>query len=54
MTKILDLFDSTRALSRPIEKVITYQNRTDDQIRAQISEYVVTEHIEESFADLLG
>ena len=54
MTKILDLFDSTRALSRPIEKVITYQNRTDDQIRAEISEYVVTEHIEESFADLLG
>ncbi|OQX18971.1 MAG: hypothetical protein BWK76_05990 [Desulfobulbaceae bacterium A2] len=53
MTKILDLFDSTRALNRPIEKVITYQNRTDDQIRAEISEYVVTEHIEESFADLL-
>jgi len=37
----------------PIEKVITYQNRTDDQIRAEISEYVVTENIEESFADLL-
>ncbi len=53
MTKILDLFDSTRALSRPIEKVITYHNRTDDQIRAEISEYVVTEHIEESFSDLL-
>jgi 2-phosphoglycerate kinase len=53
MTKILDLFDSTRALNRPIEKVITYQNRTDEQIRAEISEYVVTDHIEESFADLL-
>lgn len=53
MTTIRNLFDSTRELSRPIEKVITYQNRTDVQIRAEISEYVVTDHIEECFSDLL-
>ena len=53
MTQIRDLFDSTRALTRPIEKVITYQNRAEAQLRTEISEYVVTEHIEESFADLL-
>ena len=53
MTQIRDLFDSTRALTRPIEKVITYQNRAEAQLRAEISEYVVTEHIEESFSDLL-
>ena len=53
MTQIRDLFDSTRALTRPIEKVITYQNRTEAQLRAEISEYIVTDHIEESFADLL-
>ena len=53
MASIRNLFDSTRALSRPIEKVITYQNRTDDQLRAEISEYVVTENIEENFSDLL-
>jgi hypothetical protein len=53
MPNIRNLFDSTRALSRPIEKVITYQNRTDEQVRAEISEYVVTEHIEENFEDLL-
>lgn len=54
MSQIRDLFDSTRALTRPIEKVITYQNRSDDQLRAEISEYVVTDHIEQSFQDLLG
>jgi hypothetical protein len=54
MSQIRDLFDSTRALTRPIEKVITYQNRTEEQLRAEILEYVVTDHIEQSFQDLLG
>lgn len=54
MSKIRELFDSSRALTRPIEKVITYQNRSEEQIRAEISEYVVTEHIEQQFEDLLG
>jgi len=53
MPQIRSLFDPSRALTRPIEKVITYQNRSDEQLRAEISEYVVTEHIEESFEDLL-
>jgi hypothetical protein len=53
MPQIRTLFDSTRALSRPIEKVITYQNRSDDQLRAEISEYVVTQHIQDNFEDLL-
>ena len=53
MPQIRSLFDPSRALNRPIEKVITYQNRSDEQLRAEISEYVVTEHIEESFDDLL-
>ena len=53
MDQIRNLFDSTRALQRTIEKVITYQNRSDDQLKAEISEYVVTEHIEECFEDLL-
>ena len=48
---ILTLFG--RELTRPIEKVITYQNRSDAQLKAEISEYVATEHIEESFERLL-
>ena len=53
MKQIRNLFDPTRALNRPIEKVITYQRRNEAQLQAEISEYVVTEHIEESFSDLL-
>jgi len=54
MSQIRDLFDSTRALNRPIEKVITYQNRSDAQLRTEVSEYVATDHIEQSFESLLG
>ena len=53
MTQIRDLFDSTRALNRTIEKVITYQKRSEEQVRAEVSEYIVTERIEENFSDLL-
>ena len=53
MTQIRDLFDSSRALTRAIEKVITYQKRSEAQLRAEISEYIVTDHMEESFSDLL-
>ena len=53
MIQIRSLFDPTRALNRPIEKVITYQNRGEAQLRSEISEYVVTEHIGDSFEDVL-
>src|ERR1700687_6213470 len=51
--QIRSLFDPNRALSRPIEKVITYQRRSDAQLRTEISEYVVTSNIEENFERLL-
>lgn len=54
MPTIRDLFDPTRALNRPIEKVITYQNRSDQQLRTEISEYVVTDRIEQNFQQLLS
>jgi len=53
MPQIRNLFDSSRAISRPIEKVITYQNRSEQQLRAEITEYIATENIEENFSDLL-
>jgi uncharacterized membrane protein len=53
MSQIRQLFDPTRALNRPIEKVITYQNRADAQLQTEVSEYVVTERIEKCFSDLL-
>src|SRR5438445_7513001 len=51
--QIRSLFDPNRALNRPIEKVITYQKRSDLQLRAEISEYIVTDNIEENFERLL-
>ena len=53
MAEIRSLFDAARALNRPIEKVITYQHRSDKQLRAEISEYVATQHIVENFDRLL-
>ena len=53
MPTIRSLFDSKRAINRPIEKVITYQAASDAQLKAEVSEYVVTDHIEESFQHLL-
>jgi hypothetical protein len=53
LLQIRDLFDSNRALNRPIEKVITYQRRSDAQLRAEISEYIVTDNIEDNFERLL-
>ena len=53
MAIIRSLFDSKRALNRPIEKVITYQAASEAQLKAEVSEYEVTKHIEESFDYLL-
>lgn len=40
-------------LNRPIEKVITYQNRADAQLKTEVGEYVVTDHIADQFERLL-
>jgi hypothetical protein len=53
MPQIRSLFDVSRALNRPIEKIITYQNRSDAQLRTEVSEYVATDNINENFRRLL-
>jgi len=47
------LFDSSKGPSRRIEKVIAYAAEQEEQLRAEISEYVVTVNIEEQFRKLL-
>ncbi|MCX6525817.1 MAG: BREX system P-loop protein BrxC, partial [Actinobacteria bacterium] len=42
-----------RALTRPIEKVITYANRSNEQLTTEVSEYIVTERMEINFQKLL-
>ena len=50
---IRSLFDPNKDIYRTIEKVITYGAAQEVRLKAEISEYVVTEHIEEQFRKLL-
>jgi hypothetical protein len=52
--EIKKLFDSNKDIYRTIEKVITYSVSQEERLKAEISEYVVTESIEEQFDKLLG
>lgn len=47
------LFDPSKDIYRSIEKVITYGASQESRLKAEISEYVVTEGIEEQFRKLL-
>lgn len=50
---IRSLFDPSKDIYRSIEKVITYGASQEGRLKAEISEYVVTESIEEQFRKLL-
>ena len=50
---IRKLFDPSKDIYRNIEKVITYGAAQEDRLRSEISEYVVTDSIEEQFRKLL-
>jgi hypothetical protein len=48
------LFDPAKDIYRTIEKVITYNASQEARLRAEITEYIVTESIEEQFEKLLS
>lgn len=50
---IRELFDPSKDIHRAIEKVITYGASQENRLKSEISEYVVTDRIEESFRKLL-
>jgi len=54
MSTIRNLFETTRSLDRRIEKVISFDNTANDQLKREITEYVVTDSIETSFERLLN
>ena len=54
MTTIHSLFDPAKSIDRPIEKVITYASVQEAKLKSEISEYVVTDNIEEAFRSLLS
>ena len=51
---IYTLFDPAKSLDRTIEKVITYAASQESKLKAEITEYIVTESIEEAFRSLLA
>ena len=51
--EIKTLFDSQKNIYRTIEKVITYSVSQEKRLKDEISEYIVTESIEEQFEKLL-
>lgn len=53
MTLIKDIFEQSRDIHRTIEKVITYGASQEHRLKSEISEYVVTDSIENQFHDLL-
>jgi hypothetical protein len=53
MTQIRTLFDPQKGLQRSIEKVISYQASQADRLKAEITEYVVTDSIDEQLEKLL-
>ncbi|MGB5157333.1 BREX system P-loop protein BrxC [Desulfobacterium sp. N47] len=54
MEKIKELFDPKKDIHRTIEKVITYNASQENRLKAEITEYVVTDSIEEQFEKLLS
>lgn len=50
---IKQLFDPSKNINRSIEKVITYGVSQETRLKSEISEYVVTDSIDEQFENLL-
>lgn len=51
--KIKQLFDPSKNINRSIEKVITYGVSQEARLKSEISEYVVTDSIDQQFENLL-
>lgn len=51
--RIRNLFDSNKGLDRRIEKVITFASAQEERLKAEITEYIVTDNIEDQFRRLL-
>ena len=53
MKKIRELFDTSKQIDRRIEKVISYDAAESEQLKNEITEYVVTDSITENMESLL-
>ena len=53
MTKIKEIFGSDKDIYRSIEKVVTFGNASEINLKDEVSEYVVTEKLKENFDKIL-
>lgn len=53
MTKIKEIFGSDKKIYRSIEKVVTFGNASELNLKNEISEYVVTEKLKDNFDKIL-
>jgi hypothetical protein len=53
MSRIQSVFAKSDQLDRRIEKVIQYDMRSDEQLRQEVSEYIITDNIRHNFEKLL-
>jgi len=53
MSKIKSLFSKDKDIYRGIEKVVTFGNASDENLKHEVSEYVVTERIRDNFEKIL-
>ena len=53
MTKIKALFGKDKDIYRGIEKVVTFGNASDENLKNEVSEYVVTDRIRDNFEKIL-
>lgn len=53
MSKIKNLFDPSKDIYRSIEKVVTFGSMEKNSLKREISEYVVTDKLRNSFDKVL-
>jgi len=53
MSKIKELFDPSKDISRAIEKVVTFGSLKSEHLKSEISEYVVTDKLKFNFEKVL-
>lgn len=53
MQKIQDLFDPSKKLNRTIESVVTFGANTEQDLSAEIREYVITDKLHRNYEDVI-
>ena len=53
MNTIKELFDSSKDISRRIESVVTFADNSEENLKNEINEYVVTEKLHDNYEKVI-